>query len=111
MALYRDGLVLSDSALDQMLDVGNQFGVGLGANPVCPCGTRDDGSRWYTSIGHNGGSVSMQYSPADDLVIVAQFSESFWTDELHQRDIYALIAQLRLFGQSITATALTGSSE
>lgn len=94
-ALYRDGLILEPAALAQMLDVNNEYNSGLGANPICPCGTNDDGSRWYTSIGHDGGSATVQYSPADGIVIAAKFSESFWTEDLSQREMHALLADIR----------------
>ena len=50
---------------------------------------------WYTSIGHDGGSVTLQYSPADDMVTSAKFTESFWTQDLAQRDVHALLRELR----------------
>lgn len=94
-ALYRDGQVLSASSVEAMTDVDNDFGVGLGAFPVCPCGTDDAGARTYTSIGHNGGEVSVQYSPADDVVIAVSLTESLWTPFLSEQDVYVLLEQLR----------------
>lgn len=94
-ALYRDNRVLAPSALNEMLDVSNEYSTGLGANPVCPCGTDEDGRRWYTSIGHDGGSVTLQYSPSDQLIVAAKLTESFWTDELNQADVHALLQELR----------------
>ncbi len=94
-ALYRDGQVLSPTSVALMTDVDNSFGVGLGAFPVCPCGTGDDGARTYTSIGHNGGEVSVQYSPSDDLVIAVSLTESLWTPFLGEQDVYVLLERLR----------------
>ena len=93
-ALYRDGSVLEPAQLDAMLDVDNEHSTGLGANVICPCGLRD-GSLWYTSIGHDGGSVTLQYSPADEMITSAKFTESFWTDDLAQRDVHGLLRELR----------------
>jgi CubicO group peptidase (beta-lactamase class C family) len=93
-ALYRDGSVLEPAQLDAMLDVDNEHSTGLGANVICPCGLRD-GSLRYTSIGHDGGSVTLQHSPADDMITSAKFTESFWTDDLAQRDVHGLLRELR----------------
>ena len=93
-ALYRDGAVLEPAQLDTMLDVDNEHSTGLGANVICPCGL-SDGNLWYTSIGHDGGSVTLQYSPADDMVTSAKFTESFWTQDLAQRDVHKLLRELR----------------
>ena len=94
-ALYRDGEVLSPAALESMVTVDDMFGVGLGAFPVCPCGTSDDGLRTYTSIGHNGGEVSVQYSPADGTVIAVSLTESLWTPFLNEQNLYELLADIR----------------
>lgn len=93
-ALYRDGSVLEPAQLDAMLDVDNEHSTGLGANVICPCGL-SDGSLWYTSIGHDGGSVTLQYSPSDAIVTSAKFTESFWTQDLAQRDVHELLRELR----------------
>ena len=37
----------------------------------------------------------MQYSPADGIVIAAKFSESFWTEDLSQREMHQLLADIR----------------
>jgi hypothetical protein len=37
----------------------------------------------------------MQYSAPDGAVIVAGFSESFWTGAIDQADVYELLAQVR----------------
>jgi hypothetical protein len=47
------------------------------------------------SIGHNGGSVTLQYSQRDELVIVVALSESFWTADLDQQAVYRLLASIR----------------
>lgn len=94
-ALYRDGSVISEAALAQMLNIDNEFNVGLGAFPVCPCGIADDGSKFYASIGHNGGEVTVQYSPGDDLVIAVSLTESLFSPFLTEQDVYELIAEVR----------------
>lgn len=94
-ALYRDGKVLTPQALSNMTTLDPTFGIGLGAFPVCPCGTAEDGSRFYASIGHNGGEVTVQYSPADDLVIAVSLTESLWTPFLNEQDVAVLLAELR----------------
>jgi len=95
-ALYRDHKVLDQSSLAQMLNVDNRFSAGLGAFPVCPCGTTTAGKRVYTSIGHNGGQATLEYSPTDKLVIAGFFSESMWTSHLSQQNVAQLLAQVRL---------------
>ena len=98
-ALYRDGGVLSADSLTEMVDINNDFSAGLGSFPVCPCSIQE-GVKVYTSIGHHGGQVSVQFSPADDMVIVVSLSESMWTAALNQSDVAKLMAQIR--------TAVTG---
>lgn len=93
-ALYRDGTILEPAQLDAMLDVDNEHSTGLGANVICPCGLTE-GRLWYTSIGHDGGSVTLQFSPADQIVTSAKFTESFWTQDLAQRDVHQLLRELR----------------
>lgn len=93
--LYRDGGVISPTSLVEMITVEEQLFAGLGAFPVCPCEPVGDGTLRFTSVGHNGGTVSMQYSPHDDAVIVVGFSESFWTGHIDQADVYALLAEVR----------------
>lgn len=93
-ALYRDGLVLEPASLATMLDADNEHSTGLGANVICPC-SAEDGDFRYQSIGHDGGSVTLQFSPADQMVVSAKFTESFWTEELRQVDVHALLAELR----------------
>ena len=93
-ALYRDGGVLSADSLTEMTDINNDFSAGLGSFPVCPCSIQE-GVKVYTSIGHHGGQVSVQFSPADDLVIVVSLSESMWTAALNQSDVAKLMAQIR----------------
>ncbi len=93
--LYRDGGVISPPSLTEMTTVDETLVAGLGAFPVCPCEPAGDGTLRVTSIGHNGGTVSMQYSASDGAVIVAGFSESFWTGEIDQADVYELLAQVR----------------
>lgn len=93
-ALYRDDAVLSAGSLTATLDINNEFSAGLGSFPVCPCSIQE-GVKVYTSIGHHGGQVSVQFSPADDLVIVVSLSESMWTAALNQSDVAKLMAQIR----------------
>ena len=68
---------------------------GLGTFPVCPCTPTGDGTLAATSVGHNGGSVTLQFSPADGIVIAAAFSESFWTTSFDQAAVYRLLAEIR----------------
>lgn len=93
--LYRDGSVLSPEMQAQMLSVDETLVSGLGAFPVCPCRPNGDGSLAVTSVGHNGGSVTLQFSPGDGIVIAAAFSESFWTASFDQSDVYRLLAMVR----------------
>ena len=94
-ALYRDGSVLSPQSLADMTAIDPNLASGLGTFPVCPCTDNENGTLNATSIGHNGGSVTMQFSEADSTVIVASFSESFWTNELSQADMYPLLEAIR----------------
>jgi hypothetical protein len=69
--------------------------AGLGAFPVCPCEPAGDGTLRVTSVRHNGGTVSVQYSAPDGAVIDTGFGESFWTGEINQAEVYALLAEVR----------------
>lgn len=93
-ALYRTGSVISPDALAEMTRIDPDLASGLGTFPVCPC-DEVDGSLRPTSIGHNGGSVTLQYAPADGTVVVASFTESFWTSDLAEGDVYELLAAIR----------------
>ena len=88
-ALYRSGKILDADSLAQMLNIDNQFNTGLGAFPTCPCSTVD-GVKVYSSIGHNGGQATVQYAPAQDVVIALNLTESMWTDDLTQSDVAAV---------------------
>jgi CubicO group peptidase (beta-lactamase class C family) len=94
-ALYRDQRVLGADLTGQMLDISNQFSVGLGAWPVCPCSVDPNGTKVITSIGHNGGSASLQYSPSDKVVIAAGLTEPIFDARLTEQDMYDLLARLR----------------
>ena len=94
-ALFQRDLVLSPAMLAEMTDVSNDVRAGLGAFPVCPCSVAEDGTPQVTSIGHNGGEVSLQYSPSDDVVVAVSLTESLWTDELNEQDVYELMASIR----------------
>ncbi|MFT6291542.1 MAG: CubicO group peptidase (beta-lactamase class C family)/peptidoglycan/LPS O-acetylase OafA/YrhL [Ilumatobacter sp.] len=98
--LYRDGDVVSPGSLAQMTAIDESLYAGLGTFPVCPCTPNGDGTVRATSYGHNGGSVALQYSPADDVVIAVGFSESFWLGGFGQSDVYEFIAQVRAFANS-----------
>jgi CubicO group peptidase (beta-lactamase class C family) len=93
-ALYRDGGVLTADGLAATTDINNEFSAGLGSFPVCPCSIKD-GTKVFTSIGHHGGQVSLQFSPADNMVIVVSLSESMWTAALTQSDVAKLMANVR----------------
>jgi CubicO group peptidase (beta-lactamase class C family)/peptidoglycan/LPS O-acetylase OafA/YrhL len=94
-ALYRAQTILPKEQLAAMTDITNDFSAGLGAFPACPCGL-EDGVRVYTSIGHNGGQTSVEFSPADHLVIAVWLSESMWVGTPNQEDMYALQAAVRV---------------
>lgn len=93
-ALFAEGRVVSPESLAEMTSVRETLMSGLGTFPVCPCAPVGDGTLATTSVGHNGGSVTVQYAAADGLVVAASFSESFWTSELDQADVYDLIARV-----------------
>ena len=89
-ALYRKNAILSADSLATMLDVENPFNTGLGAFPYCPCDTVD-GKKVYSSIGHNGGSATLQWAPGSDVVIAVELTESLFTDDLKQADVAELL--------------------
>jgi CubicO group peptidase (beta-lactamase class C family) len=94
-ALYRDKTV-NGALTAQMTDISNEFSVGLGLWPVCPCSVDAGGAKVVASYGHNGGTTTLQFSPADKITAAADFSESFWTgDHIKQQDVYDLLAKLR----------------
>jgi CubicO group peptidase (beta-lactamase class C family) len=99
-ALYRDRSVVSKQASAEIVNVNNDWSVGLGAWPVCPCSLDSAGRKVFTSIGHNGGSGALEYSPADHVVIAAFLSEPIFNSRITQQDLYDLFARLR------TASAL-----
>jgi len=94
-ALYRKGQVLTPETLDEMVWVDPQLSAGLGAFPICPCRTLADGSLSPDWIGHNGGSVTLQYAPTEDLVVAISMTESFWTEALDQSDVHDLLRRVR----------------
>ena len=94
-ALYRDGLVMSAESLAQMTSIDAALYSGLGTFPVCPCRPLGDGTVEASSYGHNGGSVTMQYSESDGIVIAAGFSKSFWLGGFDQSDVYDFLSQVR----------------
>lgn len=93
-ALYRERTVISDEAVEAVIDLDNPWSAGLGSYPVCPCYLDDDGNKVVASIGHNGGQATIQWSWEDDLVIAAGVTES-WTDETTQSHIVALLTSVR----------------
>jgi CubicO group peptidase (beta-lactamase class C family)/peptidoglycan/LPS O-acetylase OafA/YrhL len=93
-ALYRKKTILKPEWLDEMLNVDNKFSTGLGAFPTCPC-SRKDGKPVYSSIGHNGGQATIQYAPAENLVMSLNLTESLWTAELNKSDVADLLLKLR----------------
>ncbi len=95
--LYRTGDVVSASSLAEMTKIDEVLYSGLGTFPVCPCAPNGDGTVTPASYGHNGGSVTLQYSPGDGVVIAAGFSESFWLDGFGQSDVYEFLAEVRQF--------------
>jgi CubicO group peptidase (beta-lactamase class C family)/peptidoglycan/LPS O-acetylase OafA/YrhL len=99
-ALYRDRTVVSKRASAEIVNVNNDWSVGLGAWPVCPCNLDAAGTKVLTSIGHNGGSGALEYSPADHLVIAAFLTEPIFNSRISQQDLYDLFARLRLAAAS-----------
>lgn len=95
-ALYRDQTVVSPRASAEIVNVDNDWSVGLGAWPVCPCSLDSAGSKVFTSIGHNGGTGALEYSPADHIVIAAFFTEPIFNSRITQQDLYDLFARLRI---------------
>lgn len=93
--VYADHSVVDADSLAEMTRIDDDLMSGLGVFPVCPCVPRGDGSVAATSVGHNGGSVTLQYSAGDGVVIAAAFSESFWTGSFEQADVYELLARVR----------------
>ena len=93
-ALYRERTVISDAAVEEVINLDNPWSAGLGSYPVCPCYLDDDGNKVVASIGHNGGQATIQWSWEDDLVIAAGVTES-WTDETTQSHIVALLSAVR----------------
>ena len=93
-ALYRAGSVVSPASLAEMTRIDPELASGLGTFPVCPC-VEEGGALQATSIGHNGGSVALQFAPSNNMIVVASFTESFWTNDLSQADVYSLLESLR----------------
>lgn len=94
-ALFAEQNVVSPRALAEMRSIDETLMAGLGLFPVCPCTPAGDGTLAATSIGHNGGSTTVQYSPGDGMVIAATFSESFWLGGFDQADVYEFLAVVR----------------
>jgi CubicO group peptidase (beta-lactamase class C family) len=94
-ALYRKKIILKPQWLNEMLNVDNKFSTGLGAFPTCPCSRGKDGKPVYSSIGHNGGQTTIQYAPAENLVMSVNLTESLWTAELNKDDVVDLLLKLR----------------
>lgn len=89
-ALYRGDAILAADSRALMLDVENQFNTGLGAFPYCPCSTAN-GRKVYSSIGHNGGSATLQWAPEQNIVVAVGLTESLFTDQLTQADVAQLL--------------------
>jgi CubicO group peptidase (beta-lactamase class C family)/peptidoglycan/LPS O-acetylase OafA/YrhL len=92
-ALYRSGKILDAGSLALMLNVDNQFSTGLGAFPTCPC-SLVNGVKVYSSIGHNGGQATVQYAPAQHIIVALNISESMWTADLSQADVAELLTSM-----------------
>ncbi len=93
--LLKDRTVLSADSTAAMMDVSNDWSVGLGLWPVCPCSLGADGKKVFTSIGHNGGSGTYQFAPLDDSVIGAFLTEPIFNSRVTQQDLYELLARMR----------------
>jgi CubicO group peptidase (beta-lactamase class C family) len=96
-ALFRKKAVLSPAMLDEMVWGGREFssGGGLGAWRHCPCGPPTDAnpSPWLY-IFHDGGDVRVMYYPADDVVMVARFSEPLYLTPPLAGDIDGFVLQV-----------------
>ncbi|MFK8024401.1 MAG: serine hydrolase [Ilumatobacter sp.] len=93
--LYRDGDVVTPASLLEMTTIDAALYSGLATFPVCPCQPGEPGTVSALSYGHNGGSVTLQFSPGDGIVIAAGFSESFWLGGFGQADVYEFLAEVR----------------
>jgi CubicO group peptidase (beta-lactamase class C family)/peptidoglycan/LPS O-acetylase OafA/YrhL len=107
VSLLRDQTVLSASSSAAMVNIDNEWSVGLGAWPLCPCSKDATGKKVYTSIGHSGGSGSFEYSPSDGLVIASFLTEPFFNGRITQQDLNGLLAQLRTAIASATPQSTT----
>jgi CubicO group peptidase (beta-lactamase class C family) len=83
-ALYRDGRVVSDRALDLMTAIDPVTGLGGGTFGYCPCTLTAEGEPLFTYIGHSGGMTILRYAVDDDLVMSINLSVSVWTPDMVQ---------------------------
>ena len=83
-ALYRDGRVVSPTALDLMMTIDPDTGLGAGTFGYCPCSVTPEGRPVFEYVGHSGGTTILRYAAAEDLVINVNLSVSVWTPDMVQ---------------------------
>jgi CubicO group peptidase (beta-lactamase class C family)/peptidoglycan/LPS O-acetylase OafA/YrhL len=83
-ALFRDGRVVSDAALDLMTTIDPVTGLGGGTFGYCPCTMTAEGEPLFTYVGHSAGTTILRYAAAEDLVMSINLSVSVWTPEMVQ---------------------------
>ncbi|MEA3214562.1 MAG: D-alanyl-D-alanine carboxypeptidase, partial [Acidimicrobiia bacterium] len=85
---------LSESARQAMANINPSSALGAGLWGYCPC-TMVDGQPQWAAIGHSGSTTELQYSPATDIAIVVNLTDSIWAPDTRQDAVIALVAQLR----------------
>jgi CubicO group peptidase (beta-lactamase class C family)/fucose 4-O-acetylase-like acetyltransferase len=85
---------LSDGARQAMADINPNSALGAGLWGYCPC-TMVDGQPQWSAIGHTGSNTELQYSPATNIAIVMNVTDSAWAPGNRQDQLIALATQLR----------------
>ena len=75
-ALLRDGAVIDRASLAEATVIDRTTGIGAGIWGYCPCDGSQTGAERFVGLGHSGGTTQMQYSPTDDLIIVADLTSA-----------------------------------
>ena len=93
-ALFRQGTVLGEAMLTEMLWGGEAFarGTGLGAWRHCPCGTAD--STPWSYVFHDGGDLRIMYFPDEDVVMVTRFSKPLYLTPPLASDLDGFVYQV-----------------
>jgi CubicO group peptidase (beta-lactamase class C family)/peptidoglycan/LPS O-acetylase OafA/YrhL len=81
-ALYRDGRVVSPHALELMMTIDPDTGLGGGTFGYCPCSVTPEGRPVFDYVGHSGGTTILRYAAAEDVVINVNLSVSVWTPDM-----------------------------